>query len=87
MGPRFVLNCARIFDGSFGGQTIYQNPAYESPNLMRSNKNAAKGEKYRHGVMQKKRRQEREADMVGAPDPLADVFKGAAPDSDSEESD
>jgi len=87
MGPRFVLNCARIFDGSFGGQTLYQNPAYESPNTMRSNSNAAKGEKYRHGVMQKKRYEERVEAMEGAPDPLGDVFKGAAQDDDSEDSD
>jgi ribosome biogenesis protein BRX1 len=31
-GPRFVLNPIRIFKGSFGGPTLYQNPKYVSPN-------------------------------------------------------
>jgi len=32
IGPRFVLNLIRIFDGSFGGATLYENPHYFSPN-------------------------------------------------------
>jgi len=32
IGPRFVLNLIRIFDGSFGGATLYENPHYVSPN-------------------------------------------------------
>jgi hypothetical protein len=32
LGPRFVLNPIRIFEGSFGGSTLYQNPHYVSPN-------------------------------------------------------
>ncbi|XP_015780703.1 PREDICTED: ribosome biogenesis protein BRX1 homolog [Acropora digitifera] len=32
IGPRFVLNLIRVFDGSFGGATLFQNPRYQSPN-------------------------------------------------------
>lgn len=32
LGPRFVLNPIRVFEGSFGGSTLYQNPNYVSPN-------------------------------------------------------
>jgi hypothetical protein len=32
LGPRFVLNPIRMFEGSFGGPTLYQNPNYVSPN-------------------------------------------------------
>jgi len=32
IGPRFVLNLIRIFDGSFGGSTLYENAHYVSPN-------------------------------------------------------
>lgn len=32
IGPRFVITPIRIFDGSFGGQTLYQNGNYVSPN-------------------------------------------------------
>lgn len=36
IGPRFVLNPIKVFAGSFGGETLWQNPNYMSPNLMRS---------------------------------------------------
>lgn len=31
IGPRFVLDLIKIFDGSFGGSTIYENPNYTTP--------------------------------------------------------
>lgn len=34
IGPRFVLNLIKIFQGSFGGPTLYENPHYKSPNLV-----------------------------------------------------
>ena len=34
-GPRFVLNLIRVFEGSFGGPTLYENPHYRSPNEVR----------------------------------------------------
>ena len=36
IGPRFVLIPIRIFNGSLGGPTLYQNPAFVSPNDERS---------------------------------------------------
>jgi ribosome biogenesis protein BRX1 len=36
IGPRFVLNPVRIFEGSFGGPTLWENPLYISPNTTRS---------------------------------------------------
>ena len=36
VGPRMVLNPIRIFDGSFGGPTLYQNPHFISPNEVRN---------------------------------------------------
>jgi len=35
IGPRFVLTVVRIFGGSFGGPTLYQNELYVSPNEVR----------------------------------------------------
>uniref|UniRef100_A0A8C2IGI5 Ribosome biogenesis protein BRX1 homolog n=1 Tax=Cyprinus carpio TaxID=7962 RepID=A0A8C2IGI5_CYPCA len=32
IGPRFVLNLIIIFQGSFGGPTLYENPHFLSPN-------------------------------------------------------
>ncbi|CAO2592355.1 Ribosome biogenesis protein BRX1 homolog [Lemmus lemmus] len=34
IGPRFVLNLIKIFQGSFGGPTLYENPHYQSPNMV-----------------------------------------------------
>eukprot|EP01083_Nonionella_stella_P101172 286472_1 len=46
IGPRFVLNPIRIFRGSFGGQTIFQNDRYVSPNTTRSTTLKDKGRIY-----------------------------------------
>lgn len=35
VGPRFCLNPIKIFGGSFGGPTLYENPLYISPNQVR----------------------------------------------------
>ncbi|XP_018606644.1 ribosome biogenesis protein BRX1 homolog [Scleropages formosus] len=35
IGPRFVLNLIKIFQGSFGGPTLYENPSFQSPNMHR----------------------------------------------------
>lgn len=35
IGPRFVLNLIKIFQGSFGGPTLFENPHFQSPNAVR----------------------------------------------------
>jgi ribosome biogenesis protein BRX1 len=35
IGPRFVLEIMRIFDGSFCGSTLYENPDFVTPNNVR----------------------------------------------------
>ncbi|XP_067279078.1 ribosome biogenesis protein BRX1 homolog [Pseudorasbora parva] len=35
IGPRFVLNLIKIFQGSFGGPTLFENPHFQSPNMHR----------------------------------------------------
>ncbi|KAL4617339.1 hypothetical protein GN956_G21101 [Arapaima gigas] len=35
IGPRFVLSLIKIFKGSFGGPTLYENPHFQSPNMHR----------------------------------------------------
>ncbi len=34
VGPRFVLNPIKVFEGSFGGATLYENPRYITPNAV-----------------------------------------------------
>lgn len=43
IGPRFALIPIRIFNGSLCGATLYQNPAFVSPNEERSNYKKKKG--------------------------------------------
>ncbi|KAF9975927.1 Ribosome biogenesis protein brx1 [Actinomortierella ambigua] len=47
IGPRFVMNPIRIFDGSFGGQTVFENPEFISPNVVRANLRRDKATKYK----------------------------------------
>lgn len=35
VGPRLTLDPIRIFDGAFGGKTLWKNPTYESPTAHR----------------------------------------------------
>jgi ribosome biogenesis protein BRX1 len=57
IGPRFVLIPIRIFMGSLGGPTLYQNMSYVTPNTERSIAKKAKGNRYaervQHGIERK----------------------------------
>ncbi|TFK76214.1 ribosome biogenesis protein BRX1 [Pluteus cervinus] len=46
IGPRFVLTPIRIFEGAFSGATVYSNPEFISPTIVRSALRRAKGAKY-----------------------------------------
>ncbi|THH27047.1 hypothetical protein EUX98_g7140 [Antrodiella citrinella] len=46
IGPRFVLTPIRIFEGAFGGATVYSNPEFVSPSAVRSALKREKGTKY-----------------------------------------
>ncbi|KAI5649307.1 hypothetical protein M9H77_35312 [Catharanthus roseus] len=56
VGPRFCLNPIKIFGGSFGGPTLYENPFYISPNQIRSLEKRQKAGKYAKKVKAKTRR-------------------------------
>ncbi|KAJ9096007.1 hypothetical protein QFC21_005371 [Naganishia friedmannii] len=47
IGPRFVLTPIRIFEGSFGGPTVYENPEFISPAATRASIKRDQGQKYR----------------------------------------
>jgi len=48
IGPRFVLTPIRIFEGAFGGATVYSNPEFISPAAIRSALNRERGNKYKN---------------------------------------
>ncbi|KAF9085121.1 Ribosome biogenesis protein brx1 [Mortierella sp. GBA35] len=72
IGPRFVMNPIRVFDGSFGGQTAFENPEFVSPNVARSNIRNAKAGRYksRMEAIAKKDEKLKEAEMPE--DPLSE---------------
>ena len=77
IGPRFVLNPIRIFRGSFGGQTLYANPDFVSPNTIRAQEKAMQGNSYIERKENQKKRKDRKEDpnYVVPVDPLASVFR------------
>ena len=52
IGPRMVLSPIRVFEGSFGGATVFENPEYISPNAIRHMVRKQKGDKYADRVNQ-----------------------------------
>lgn len=74
IGPRFVLNPVRIFRGSFGGQTLFQNPDFVSPNEVRALERREKGMSYANRKESQTKRKERVEQIVVPEDPLAKLF-------------
>ena len=52
IGPRMVMTPIRIFEGSFGGPTLFDNPEFVSPNAIRHAMRRSKGESYKTRTMQ-----------------------------------
>jgi ribosome biogenesis protein BRX1 len=75
IGPRFVLNPIRVFRGSFGGQTLYKNPDFVSPNEIRAAERRTKGNSYVERKESQKKRKERKEELVLPEDPLDSVFR------------
>lgn len=77
IGPRFVLNPIRIFRGPFGGQTLYQNADYVSPNVIRAQERRDKGHQYEHRKESQQMRKKRLAseELRVPEDPLSGVFR------------
>eukprot|EP00041_Stephanoeca_diplocostata_P021216 m.489485 g.489485 ORF g.489485 m.489485 type:complete len:341 (+) comp21768_c1_seq1:50-1072(+) len=78
IGPRFCLNPIRIFGGSFGGNTLFENPFYVSPNESRRAMKATAGQKFRDRAVQKQATEQRKDATVFAKDDVEDVFADAA---------
>ncbi|XP_067935786.1 ribosome biogenesis protein BRX1 homolog [Watersipora subatra] len=63
IGPRFVLNPVKIFAGSFGGATLWQNPHYTSPNLYRRVMRQKLAQKYHIKNYNKDKNETRKANL------------------------
>lgn len=87
IGPRFVLIPIRVFSGSFGGATLYQNLAYTSPNEERSASKKLKGTRYADRAEDKTRKEARALVTVMPEDALArsKIFRDDDGDEENEE--
>uniref|UniRef100_A0A8C5K2L7 Ribosome biogenesis protein BRX1 homolog n=1 Tax=Jaculus jaculus TaxID=51337 RepID=A0A8C5K2L7_JACJA len=76
IGPWFVLNLIKIFQGSFGGPTLYENPHYQSPNAHRRIIRSITAAKYREKQQVKdvQKLRKKEPKTILPHDPTADVF-------------
>ncbi|KAL6071434.1 Ribosome biogenesis protein brx1 [Balamuthia mandrillaris] len=75
IGPRFVLDLYRIFEGCFGGPTLYLNPFYTAPSLQRMQAAKQDHSSYADRLRQRaQRKQYRAENFALPPDELADVF-------------
>ena len=77
IGPRFVLELIRIFDGSFAGSTLYENPHFVTANNARRILKGQAAIKHAKRVDTKLKREEK-LDQVkkdfGKPNPIDAIF-------------
>jgi ribosome biogenesis protein BRX1 len=66
--------CVTYFNNSFGGPTLYQNPAYVSPNETRAAKKRAQGSKYEDRTIAKAQARDKKAELYKPKDPVKDIF-------------
>ncbi|XP_014661421.1 PREDICTED: ribosome biogenesis protein BRX1 homolog [Priapulus caudatus] len=82
IGPRFVLNPIRIFEGSFGGPTLFENPQYISPNQYRKQLKLSTADKYKNKQDAKTAHQLRHAKQGNTykVNPTDDIFQTLPPE-------
>ena len=80
IGPRVVLNLIKIFQGSFGGPTLYENPHYQSPNMYRRVIRSITAAKYREKqqVKEVQKLRKKQPKTILPHNPTADVFVTSA---------
>lgn len=70
IGPRCVLQVIRIFAGSMGGPTLYENPDYVSPNALRHVQRLSQGQRFVQRAVDTAASKERAKSHVLPADPL-----------------
>ncbi|KAJ1570023.1 Ribosome biogenesis protein brx1 [Nowakowskiella sp. JEL0078] len=75
IGPRFVLHLVRIFDGSFGGSTLYNSPSFVPPHQVRQMLQRDNNSAYIKRTSAQAARNVKMEDAVLPEDPLKDIFK------------
>ncbi|XP_076277278.1 ribosome biogenesis protein BRX1 homolog [Lasioglossum baleicum] len=76
IGPRFVLNPVKIYNGSFGGEALWENPTYISPTKFRQSINKKAAGKYMNKVEQKLVQEISKPKESYSLNPIDEIFKG-----------
>jgi len=88
IGPRFVLNLHCIFEKSFSGMLIYENPLYVAPNLRRRLAKAEASQKYKQRIYQKLSYEQKKPEESFPYDKTDEIFQTSAlPSDDDDDSD
>ncbi|PVV01641.1 hypothetical protein BB560_003931 [Smittium megazygosporum] len=75
IGPRFVLHIIRIFEGSFYGRTLYENPNFYTPASIRAAANREKSAKFANRSIANQELKAKIGNINIPTDKYADVFK------------
>lgn len=65
IGPRFCMTVIRLFEGSFGGSTVFENPEFVSPNMIRASHRREKATKYNSRMAAQSERKAKLKDAEG----------------------
>ncbi|XP_055376188.1 ribosome biogenesis protein BRX1 homolog [Condylostylus longicornis] len=79
IGPRFVLNPVKLFEGSFTGNPLWENPDYVSPSKHRQILKKVAKNKYVNRLEQKVTREARTPKNAYEYDELDDIFENKDP--------
>ncbi|XP_064477342.1 ribosome biogenesis protein BRX1 homolog isoform X2 [Ornithodoros turicata] len=80
IGPRFVLNPIKIFNGSFSGEVIYSNPNYITPSSHRRALKLAAAHKFRSRKEAKANFAHRVAEGPEPANPVDEIFTSLQPE-------
>jgi len=75
IGPRFVLSPVRIFTGSFFGSTVYENPAFVHPNMLRRMIRKRSSSGYEHRIATREKKKKRTNALKLEKDPVNEIFR------------
>ena len=78
VGPRFVLNPIKIFENSFGGATLWENPDYISPAKYRRTVKKDSADRYINRITQKAHRELDRPEKTYDLNDIDDIFAGDA---------
>ena len=75
IGPRLVLNPVRVFGGTMGGKTAWENPSYVGPNEIRRAERLRAAGGYKHRAIAKVDKSRRTEASRRQPQPLDNMYK------------